>query len=253
MSPLPLLEYKPASQNNRVASFGFADEDEDTPRIYRIEDVTDNASMEELIWATYRQVFSEHVILSSSRQLALESQVKSGMISVRDFVRGLCKSETYYRLVVEPNSNYRVVEVTLKRVLGRAPYNNMEEIAWSIVIANKGVGGFIDAIIDSDEYEAAFGENTVPYQRKRMNERPFNLVTPRYGADYRERAGVTKYDWQWTLQNYFTQRAKLRRLPEGDPRKFLDLAREVSPQRAYPQSLQASSIPDYLELVPRRR
>ena len=252
MSPLPLMTVIPSSQNQRVASFGFADEDEDTPFIYRTENVSGVADLEDIIWAAYRQVFSEHVILESNRQTFLESQFKSGMISVRDFIRGLGKSETFYRLVVEPNSNYRVVELTLKRILGRSPYNKMEEITWSIVIAEQGISAFIDAVVDGDEYEQAFGDNTLPYQRKRMQERPFNLVTPRYGADYRESAGITKYDWQFTLQKYFTAKAQTRRLPEGDPNKFREMALAVSPKTNYAQKLKASDIPNYMAAVPYR-
>jgi phycobilisome rod-core linker protein len=253
---LPLLQYKPTTQNQRVQSFGFADEDEDTPRIYRIENVSGVSELDELMWAGYRQIFSEHVILESNRQKFLESQLKSGMISVRDFVRGLAKSDVFYRLVVEPNSNYRVVELCLKRILGRAPYNQDEKIAWSIVIAQKGVGGFVDLLVNSDEYESNFGENTVPYQRKRMGAnaegRPFNLTTPRYDADYRDRAGITKYDWQFTLQKYFSQREKQRRLAEGDPRKYLDMVQQIDPKRVYPGTTRASSMPDYLAKVPYR-
>ena len=169
---LPLLQYKPSSQNQRVKSFGKADLNEDTPYIYRTEDVSTYTDMENIIWASYRQVFSEHEILRFNRQKNLESQVKNGSISVRDFIRGLARSEAFYRLVVSVNNNYRLVEIVLKRLLGRAPYNKQEEIAWSIVIGTKGFDGFVNAIIDSQEYNDSFGENTVPYQRKRMESRP---------------------------------------------------------------------------------
>ena len=136
---IPLLEYKPSSQNQRVP--GYEVPGEDTPRIYRIEDCLDQNDILELIWAAYRQVFSEHVILKSTRQTSFESQLKNRAITVRDFIRGLAKSQEFYRLVVEPNYNYRVVELTLKRLLGRAPYNKDEEIAWSIKIATLGWDG----------------------------------------------------------------------------------------------------------------
>ena len=38
---LPLLDYRPTTQNHRVTSFGLADQNEDTPYIYRIEDMSD--------------------------------------------------------------------------------------------------------------------------------------------------------------------------------------------------------------------
>jgi phycobilisome rod-core linker protein len=130
---------------------------------------------------------------------------------VRDFIRGIAKSEAFYRLVVEPNSNYRVVELCLKRFLGRAPYNKDEEIAWSIKVATLGWGGFVDTLIDSQEYQENFGDSTVPYQRRRYKGRPFNLVTPRYGDYWRDKLESDRYKW-------------------GDINNFLEMARKISPR-----------------------
>ncbi len=205
---LPLLSYKPASRNHRVP--GYEVVNEESPRIYRKEDATSATDLDALIWAAYRQIFSEHLILESNRAKALESQFKNGALSVRDFVRGLGKSEVFYQLVVETNTNYRLVDLCLKRFLGRDAYNQGETIAWSIYIAENGIGGFIDALVDSDEYEQNFGENTVPYQRRRREGRPFNLVTPRYGADW-------------------GQKLDRERPRFGDVKNFLEMARELKP------------------------
>lgn len=203
---IPLLEYKPSSQNQRVP--GYEVPNEDTPRPYRIEDYAYGGEVQELIWAAYRQVFSEHVILKFYRQGNLESQLKNKAITVRDFIRGLAKSEAFQSLVIKSNSNYRLVELALKRLLGRAPYNKEEEIAWSIKIATLGWGGFVDALLDSEEYQTNFGENIVPYQRRRYKDRPFNLVTPRYG-------------------NYWRDKLESERYKEGDIKNFLELASSI--------------------------
>jgi phycobilisome rod-core linker protein len=222
---IPLLDYKPASQNQRVP--GYEIPGEDTPYIYRLEDCVDQTDIQELIWAAYRQVFSEHIILKSSRQSNLESQLKNRAITVRDFVRGLAKSEVFRRLVIETNSNYRVVELSLKRLLGRAPYSKDEEIAWSIKIATLGWGKFVDELLDSDEYTQTFGDNTVPYQRRRFKDRPFNLVTPRYSSYWRDKLESERYKW-------------------GDVRNFLDMARsvEVKPQQMTRVQTANIQIPD---------
>jgi phycobilisome rod-core linker protein len=192
---LPLLEYKPTTQNHRVRNFGTADLNEDTPYIYRREDANSPGEIQALIWAAYRQIFNEQEILKFNRQITLETQLTNRSITVKDFIRGLVKSERFYELVVAPNNNYRLVEICLKRLLGRTPYNRQEEIAWSIQIATKGWGGFVDALIDSTEYDQVFGDYTLPYQRQRRNtDRPFSF-TPRYGADYRERAGIVRKGW----------------------------------------------------------
>lgn len=249
---LPLLQYKPSSQNQRVKSFGKADLNEDTPYIYRIEDVSSYTDMENIIWAGYRQVFSEHEILRFNRQKNLESQLKNGSLTVRDFIRGLAKSEAFYRLVVSVNNNYRLVDISLKRLLGRSSYNKEEEIAWSIKIATLGWSGFVDALVDSQEYTSAFGDNTVPYQRKRMEGRPYNLVTPRYGEDFQEREGTVQTDWRFTLDKYYSSKSKERRLAEGDPRKYAAMAASIDTSGNYAQKISSFDLGDFLSLVPSR-
>ncbi len=249
---LPLLEYKPTTQNQRVRSFGKADTNEDTPYIYRIEDTFSSTEVEALIKAVYQQVFSEHETLKFNRQITLETRFKNGSITVRDFVRELAKSERFYNLVVEPNNNYRLVELCLKRLLGRAPYNRDEEIAWSIKIATFGWNEFVNALVDSEEYTQAFGDNTVPYQRKRMEGRPFNLVTPRYNDYYRDQAGLTKYDWRFTLDKFSRRVYQEQQIPEGDPRKYRNMAAAIAPKSKYEKKPSAFEI-DYLNKVPVRR
>jgi phycobilisome rod-core linker protein len=248
---LPLLDYKPTTQNHRVSSFGIADQNEDTPYIYRTEDVSDPTEVEALIWAGYRQVFSEHETLRFNRQVASESRLRNGAIAVRDFIRELAKSERFYSTVVSVNNNYRLVQICLKRFLGRDSYNKDEEIAWSIVIGTKGFGGFVDALLDSEEYTLAFGDNTVPYQRKRMEARPFNLDTPRYGEDFQETAGTVKNDWRFTIEKFYTKKYQDRKLAEGDPRRYSDMAASIAPKVNYAQQLTASGI-DYMSKVPSR-
>ncbi|MBD2296565.1 phycobilisome rod-core linker polypeptide [Anabaena sphaerica FACHB-251] len=181
---IPLLEYSPSSQNQRVE--GYEVPNEDTPTLYKLTSATSDTDIDAIIWAGYRQIFSEHLILTSYRQNFLESQLRNRAITVRDFIRGLGKSEVFRSQVADLNSNYRLVDIILKRFLGRAAYNKDEEIAWSIVIATKGVHGFIDALLDSDEYLENFGDDIVPYQRRRFGERPFNLVNPRYNSYWRD-------------------------------------------------------------------
>ncbi len=218
---IPLLDYKPSSQNQRVA--GYEVSNEDTPWIYRIEDCSNPNDVLDLINAAYRQVLSEHQILQFNRQVQLESQLKNRSISVRDFIRGLAKSEAFRNLVVETNSNYRLVELCLKRLLGRAPYNQEEEIAWSIKVATLGWGSFVDALIDSEEYRSSFGDNTVPYQRRRYKDRPTNLVTPRYGNYWRDKLETERYKW-------------------GDINNFMDMAKNLSIRIVVPQPVQTANI-----------
>lgn len=228
---LPLLDVKPKTQNQRVAGYDVPDEDD--PQMYRLRDCIDAADVDALIWAGYRQIFSEHLILESYRQPFLESQLRNRAISVREFIRGLGKSEVYRELVAETNSNYRLVDVTLKRFLGRASYGKDEQIAQSIVIATKGLHGFIDSIVDSDEYQQAFGDDIVPYQRRRLEGRPFNLVNPRYSDFWRsrllERELATRGYYQ--VRTYQSGALDKKVIRQAIPAMFLNMASStIAPQ-----------------------
>lgn len=39
----------------------------------------------------------------------------------------------------------------IQRVLGRDIYSEREKLAWSIIIASKGLEAFVDSLLDSDE------------------------------------------------------------------------------------------------------
>jgi len=233
---LPLLDVKPQTQNQRVA--GYEVPNEETPQAYRLVEATTDEDVSNLIWAAYRQIFSEHLVLASYRQVALESQLRNRAISVQDFIRALGKSEVYRKLVFDTNSNYRLVDITFKRFLGRATYNQEEQIAWSIVIVNHGLPGFIDAIVDSPEYIANFGDDIVPYQRRRFNERPFNLVNPRYGLYWRIREQGIKEGISSPVRTYYPGAVRKEVIREGIPANFLSMAQSILPaERNYQRTI----------------
>ncbi|MEL6439790.1 MAG: phycobilisome rod-core linker polypeptide [Cyanobacteria bacterium J06621_8] len=163
---LPLLNYNVSSQNNRVK--GFEVPGDEQPKIYNTENLLSKAEFDELIYAAYRQVFNEQQMLSANRQRELESQLKGGQITVRDFMKGLALSETFQRRNYQVNNNYRFVQLCFQRFLGREVYNNEEKLAWSIVLATSGLAGFIDRLLNSEEYLENFGDDIVPYQRRRI-------------------------------------------------------------------------------------
>ncbi|MEB3357167.1 MAG: phycobilisome rod-core linker polypeptide [Synechococcales bacterium] len=163
---IPLLNYPLSSQNQRVAAIEVPGDEH--PRQYTLDNLPDRTEMDEVIWAAYRQIYNEQQLITAHRQVALESQLRNGQLTVRDFVWGLLLSDSFRRLNYETNSNYRFVELCIQRVLGRPVYNEREKLAWSIVLATKGIQGFVDQILDSEEYAASFGDHTVPYQRRRI-------------------------------------------------------------------------------------
>lgn len=207
---LPLLEYAPLSQNNRVQ--GFEIPGDEYPRIYTTENLLSRSDMDVLISAAYRQIFNEQRMIASNRQRILESQLRMGQITVKDFIRGLALSDSFRRLTYDSNNNYRFAQLCIQRILGREVYSDREKIAWSIVLATKGLQGFINDLLDSEEYLSNFGENTVPYQRRRIlpqrtqGELPFARMA-RYDEYYlaqlpkpRSIKGAARLDytiWKW--------------------------------------------------------
>ncbi len=248
---IPLLNYAPASQNSRVA--GFTVGSDNTPRIYTTANLLSGSDLDELIEAAYRQIFFH--AFASDREVTLESQLRSGNISVRQFVRGLILSNTYKTSFYDKNNNYRFVEQTVQRVLGRDVYSEREKIAWSAVVMTKGIEGFIDDLLNSDEYLEAFGDDILPYQRRRVlpsqriGEMPFNLKSPRYDAYHRAQLGFPQLIWQNTVRSYVATD----RTPKiGDPSLFLNMARSISTPAGTQSPVSTQNL-DYERLVPYRR
>ena len=247
---IPLLNYAPATQNSRVTGYTLGSDN--TPRIYTTANLLSGSELDELIEAAYRQIFFH--AFASDREKFLESQLRSGNISVRQFVRGLILSNTYRSSFYEKNSNYRFVEQTVQRVLGRDVYSEKEKIAWSIVVATKGIEGFVDALINSDEYLEAFGDDILPYQRRRvlpsqrLGEVPFNIKSPRYDAYHRAKLGFPQLIWQNTVRSYVVAD----KIPKtGDPALFLNMARDINITPSNVPIASAQNL-DYERLVPRR-
>jgi phycobilisome rod-core linker protein len=163
---IPLLEYKPKSQNQRVEGFEVGSDEQ--PRIYTTDNHLDATEIDTLIAVAYRQIYNEQQTIACNRQPVLESQLKSRQITVREFIRGLVLSDSFRRLTYESNNNYRFAEICIQRILGRNVYGDHEKIAWSSVVMTKGIIGFVNDLLNGDEYLSNFGENIVPYQRRRV-------------------------------------------------------------------------------------
>jgi phycobilisome rod-core linker protein len=249
---IPLLEYPPTSNNQRVADFETAPGDEQ-PRVFTTDNLLSRSDMDNLIEAAYRQIFFH--AFASDREKALESQLRNGQITVRQFIRGLLLSNTFIDSFYNKNSNYRFVEHCVEKVLGRRVYSEREKIAWSAIVMSKGVKGFIDELLNSQEYIENFGENTVPYQRRRVlpsraqGELPFNIKSPRYDAYYRAKLGFPQIIWQSLVRSYTPQDKQPR---PGSPDQFLDMARSINARGNQPQRISASNI-DIEKSVPYRR
>jgi phycobilisome core-membrane linker protein len=120
----------------------------------------------EVVRAAYRQVFERDITKAYSLAISdLESKVKNGEISMKEFVRRLAKSPLYRKQFYEPFINSRALELAFRHVLGRGPSSRAEVQRYFSVISNGGLPALIDALVDSQEYSDYFGEETVPYLR----------------------------------------------------------------------------------------
>jgi phycocyanin-associated rod linker protein len=118
-----------------------------------------------IIKAVYRQVLGNEYIMAFERLKGEESLLCNGSITVREFVRAIAKSELYKSKFLYNSFQTRVIELNIKHLLGRAPYDESEVIYHLDLYQNEGFEADIDSYIDSDEYVQNFGENIVPYYR----------------------------------------------------------------------------------------
>nr|YP_009396818.1 phycobilisome linker polypeptide [Ophidocladus simpliciusculus]ARW66004.1 phycobilisome linker polypeptide [Ophidocladus simpliciusculus] len=121
---------------------------------------------EVVIKSCYRQIFERDISKAYNLKFTdLESRVKTGQLSVKEFIRFLGKSSIYKKQFFQPFVNSRVVELAFKHFLGRG-ISSLQEFQKSFsLLSNRGIDGLIDIIINSEEYADYFGEETVPYLR----------------------------------------------------------------------------------------
>ena len=228
---IPILRYSLTTQNQRVNGFEV-NPGEEQPNIYTTDNLPTAFEMDEIIWACYRQIFSEHQILSSTREPFLESQLRFNQIKIKDFITALLLSDSFKYLNYDVNNNYRLAEMCVQRVLGRDIYNEREKLAFAIVIAEKGFASFVDLLISSDEYAENFGETIVPYQRRRIiaqrskGEIPFNLKTPRLTTAYAMKQNSAQLLSSVAVRNFRPQEQSPK---AGDPALFLTMVNEIAP------------------------
>ncbi|HEY9627216.1 MAG TPA: phycobilisome rod-core linker polypeptide [Coleofasciculaceae cyanobacterium] len=118
----------------------------------------------------YKQVLGNPHVMESERLVTAESQLCDRSISVREFVRAVAKSDFYRSRYFESCAPYRFVELNFLHLLGRAPQDQREVSEHIVRCVAEGYEAEIDSYIDSDEYQAAFGENVVPYSRGKSSE-----------------------------------------------------------------------------------
>lgn len=120
----------------------------------------------EVIKAAYRQIFERDITKAYSQaESYLETNVKNGDISMKEFVRRLCKSPLYRQQFYDRFVNSRVVELAFRHILGRGISSREEFTRYFDIVSAGGLNALVDALVDTPEYSDYFGEEYVPYLR----------------------------------------------------------------------------------------
>ena len=91
---IPLLEYAPITQNSlRTGVPNLRVGSDEGSRAYSLEIANDRDNLDTVIESAYRQIFFH--AFKTDRDVNLESQLKDGQITVRDFIRGLTLSRRF--------------------------------------------------------------------------------------------------------------------------------------------------------------
>lgn len=134
--------------------------------IYAMKTGLSSIEKNDIIKAAYRQVFERDITRAYSQSISdLESKVKNGEISMKEFIRRLAKSPLYRKQFYEPFINSRALELAFRHILGRGPSSREEVQRYFSIVSEGGLPKLIDALVDSKEYADYFGEETVPYIR----------------------------------------------------------------------------------------
>jgi phycobilisome core-membrane linker protein len=163
------------------------------------------SSTQAVINAAYRQVFGRD-LYDGQRLKTAEIKLENGDITIREFIRSLAKSEVFRKMYWTSLYVMKSVEYIHRRLLGRPTYGRQETNKYFDICAKKGFYALVDAIIDSQEYDEAFGEDTIPYER---------YLTP---------AGLSMRTMRSTTM---AERGMAQNMPEGIPR-FVELGQSDS-------------------------
>ena len=113
----------------------------------------------------YRHIFGNLFVMDSEKPIDIERRLRNGDITIKECTRQLCKSNYYRKNYFENINQYKSIKLRYKHILGRPIIDPKEVTDSSKILNNLGFETHIDWLIDSDEYDNYFGEDTAPYMR----------------------------------------------------------------------------------------
>jgi phycobilisome core-membrane linker protein len=121
-------------------------------------------TVQAVIRAAYTQIIGNSGY-AGEQQLSAESRLANGEICLKEFIRQLARSKAFQKRYWDGLYITKAIEVMHRRLLGRPTFGRWEIDSYFDTAARKGFFGVVDALIDSEEYQTAFGDNTVPFER----------------------------------------------------------------------------------------
>jgi len=121
-------------------------------------------TVQAVIRAAYTQIIGNSGY-AGEQQRSAESRLANGEICLKEFIRQLARSKAFQKRYWDGLYITKAIEVMHRRLLGRPTFGRWEIDAYFDTAARKGFFGVVDALIDSEEYQTAFGDNTVPFER----------------------------------------------------------------------------------------
>ncbi len=154
-------------KRNKINSYNYKIQNTNKANLLQINEFVpnDDDALLLAINALYKNIFGNLSLMESERPIDMERKLRNGDITVREFTRKVCKSSIYRNLYFDSISQYKSIKLRYKHVLGRPIKGQIEVTQSSNIINELGFEAHIDFLIDSDEYNNAFGEDIVPYIR----------------------------------------------------------------------------------------
>nr|YP_009370299.1 phycobilisome linker polypeptide [Bulboplastis apyrenoidosa]ARO90788.1 phycobilisome linker polypeptide [Bulboplastis apyrenoidosa] len=135
--------------------------------IFKVNANSNSQVKQQALKAAYRQVFERDIntFIIGTEFYELEKAFLQGEITIKQLVESLACSNLYAKEFYHPYPNTKVIELGTKHILGRAPNNQAEIRYYNQILAYKGIKSFMQSLMNSEEYNSLFGDNTVPYRR----------------------------------------------------------------------------------------
>jgi phycobilisome core-membrane linker protein len=179
------------NDNGQSVEVGVGTSRRKPARIYRATTGTNSPETNQVINAIYCQimdVFSGQVP-GYFRRSDLDSKLRNGEITVREFVLELASSEIYRKRFYTPYPNTKVIEFLFRHILGRAPATQGEIRQYNKLLADSGLRAAVETMVNSTEYARYFGEDVVPYNRYP------SLPAGNYLGSVQAEADLVKQSW----------------------------------------------------------